>query len=266
MTMKNLIKNLLILFSASFALLGNNLQAQTPLTEAVDFHVKTPDGTTIFLFPLLDDEDKIVVIDFFSTGCGYCQTYAPDFQTSYEDFGENEGNVYFMKINWGSDNAAVMAFDSTYGLTMPTVSGTQGGGNQVFNDYQILSYPTVIVITPDHNIFNQYIWPPDAQTIDSVVLAAGGIMTGQREFAANDRFRLYPVPAHNSLTVSAANLPAAVFEYDITNMNGMIVQKRSIWKSGRPGGISLTGLKKGQYFLRIYRNGTVYAVKPFIKE
>ncbi len=43
------------------------LAAQTTLTEAVDFHVKTIEGEIIDLFPLLDGQNKIVVIDFFTT-------------------------------------------------------------------------------------------------------------------------------------------------------------------------------------------------------
>jgi hypothetical protein len=48
-------------------LLYLGVKSQTPLTEAVDFHIKTTEGVTIDLFPLLDVENKIVVIDFFST-------------------------------------------------------------------------------------------------------------------------------------------------------------------------------------------------------
>ncbi len=265
--MKNVFKILAITLLTT--VLSSGLQAQTPLTEAVDFHVKTPDGTTIFLFPLLDDEGKIVVIDFFSTGCGYCQTYAPDFQTSYEDFGENEGNVFFMKINWGSDNAAVMAFDSIYGLTMPTASGTQGGGNQVFNDYQILSYPTVIVITPDHQIFNQYIWPPDAQTIDSVVMAAGGIMVGEKEFAPdNDKISVYPNPAHTFVTIKVNRSGDQQLLFDITDAMGNVVRGKDSFNATVAAygmKVSLYGFPAGQYFIRLFKNGTLYAVKPVIK-
>ena len=53
----------LILFLSIYA--GSS--AQTTLTEAVDFHIKTVEGVVIDLFPLLDDQNKIVVIDFFST-------------------------------------------------------------------------------------------------------------------------------------------------------------------------------------------------------
>ncbi len=249
----------------SVTLQVSKVQSQTPLTEAVDFHVKTPDGTTIYLFPMLDD-DKIVVIDFFSTGCGYCQTYAPDFQLSYEDFGENQGNVFFMKINWGSDNAAVQTFDSIYGQTMPTVSGTQGGGNQVFNDYQILSYPTVIVITPDHNIFNQYIWPPDNHTIDSVVLAAGGIMVNVEENSLkNISVSLFPNPAHDYcvMKISGNNTEKPV-KYDITDIYGSVLFSGETKTNQGTINLPADRLTAGTYFVRIYDNGNIFAVKRLI--
>ena len=44
-----------------------SVQAQTQLTVAEDFHVKTIEGVTIDLFPILDEENMIVVIDFFTT-------------------------------------------------------------------------------------------------------------------------------------------------------------------------------------------------------
>ncbi len=127
-------------------LLGSiTASSQTLLTEANDFSVKTLEGETIYLFPLLDEENMIVVIDFFSTTCGPCQDYADDFQRSYENFGSNTGNVYFMGINWGNDNEGVHEFDSIFGLTYPTASGTQGGGNIVFNlktkELEVLNLP-----------------------------------------------------------------------------------------------------------------------------
>ena len=43
------------------------LTAQTTLTEAVDFHVKTFECEIINFCPLLDGQNKIIVIDFFTT-------------------------------------------------------------------------------------------------------------------------------------------------------------------------------------------------------
>jgi len=66
----------------------------------------------------------------------------------------------------GNNNAECVAFDETYGLTYPTVSGTEGGGNAVNSTYGIPAYPTVILIAPDHSIVIQDLWPiPNAQTI-----------------------------------------------------------------------------------------------------
>ena len=174
-----MIKKLILLLTVTLIIAGTT--AQTTLTEAVNFHVKTIYGEPIWLFPILDDENKIVVIDFFSTTCGPCQDYAPDFQACYEKFGNNEGNVYFMGINWGNDNTGVAEFDSIYGLTFPTASGSQGGGNIVYGSYDIQSYPTVIVITPDHTIVEQHVWYPDEENITNAVIAAGGIMVNTTE-------------------------------------------------------------------------------------
>ena len=197
-------KKLVLLFIGMVLLMETNgLLAQTTLDTAVNFHVKTIDGEPIWLFDLLDNDNKIVVIDFFSTSCGPCQLYAPDFQASYEDFGSNNGNVYYMGINWGSNNQAVREFDSTYNLSYPTISGTQGGGNAVFEDYNILSYPTVIVIVPeDHLIVNKEIVPPVRDSINQAVTAAGGVLVGVDENSVSElKTVIFPNPAQNKATI-----------------------------------------------------------------
>lgn len=167
---------------------------QTPLTEAVDFQVKTLDSQMIELFPLLE-EGKIVVIDFFSVYCHSCQLFAYDFQMAYERFGFNEGNVFFMAINVNGNNYEVEAFDSTYNITLPSVSGLDGGGNKAYDAYMISSNPTVIVIQPDKNIFSQRIWEPTVENITQTVIEAGGIFVGVPEKESQDLFSIYPNPA-----------------------------------------------------------------------
>ena len=196
-------KILLLFFVVMMFASADVLQAQTTLDTAVNFHVKTIDGEPIWLFDLLDNDNKIVVIDFFSTSCGPCQLYAPDFQASYEDFGSNSGNVFYVGINWGADNQAVRSFDSIYGLTYPTVSGTQGGGNGVFEDYNILSYPTVIVIVPEnHLIVNKEIVPPVRDSINQAVTAAGGIFVGVEEKdVMESKVVVFPNPARDKATI-----------------------------------------------------------------
>ena len=250
---------------ASFFLRGF---AQTPLTEAVNIHVKTIDGETIWLFDLLDDENKFVVIDFFTTTCSYCQQYAPDFQSTYEAFGENEGNVFFMGINWGNDNQGVREFDSIYGLTFPTISGTQGGGNIANNDYQIASYPTVILITPDHQIVEQYIWPPTEENITVAIIAAGGEYVGiEQNGIAPGKIKIYPNPAsHQAFLDFSTDQPVSA-RYEIIDFTGRIVfrSEENIYHSGQNKiEIPLSRLKSGLYFVRVLANDQPVLTSRFV--
>lgn len=236
-------KKLLLLY---LLLLTFGLNAQTLLTEANNFHVKTIEGDPIYLFPILDDDEQIVVIDFFSTSCGPCQDFAPDFQQSYVDFGENQGNVYFMGINWGNDNQGVHEFDSIFGLTYPTASGTQGGGNIVFLDYQIQSYPTVIVIKPDHQISNQYVWEPSNENINAAVIEAGGLMVGKEEIKYST-FKVYPNPAKDFIYIQSENIDNETY-LDIINLNGEIVYQEVLQKNNNRINLNLSA---GLYNLRL---------------
>lgn len=242
--------------------------SQTLLTEANDFHIKTIEGEPIFLFPILDTDNMIVVIDFFSTSCGPCQDYADDFQRSYEDFGSNLGNVYFVGINWGSDNQGVHEFDSIFGLTYPTASGLQGGGNIVFDDYQIQSYPTVIVIKPDHEISNQHVWLPTTENINDAVLAAGGLLVGKKEIDENKNSLLvFPNPANNYTTVSLSIEKASDLYLDILNSNGQIIYQNVNHLNAGSNSIEInvSEYKSGIYFIRmVTEDGIIYSSKLFV--
>jgi thiol-disulfide isomerase/thioredoxin len=258
-------RKFLVLVVGFLVIAGAN--AQTTLTEAVNFHVKTIYGEPIWLFPLLDDENKIVVVDFFSTTCGPCQDYAPDFQACYENFGYNEGNVYFMGINWGNDNEGVREFDSIFGLTFPSASGSQGGGNIVFGDFEILSYPTVIIITPDHNIVEQYIWYPSEENITNAVIAAGGTMVGTNEIGFDKTdIKVFPNPVNSFGTVEF-NLKSTSDVYlTIHNLHGKNVyrsQAVNYNKGVTQISFSTDGFKNGYYIVKIMSENENIATKKF---
>lgn len=254
-------KKLLTLTLITIIAIGT--MAQTTLTEAVEFHVKTIYGEPIYLFPLLDDENKIVIIDFFSTTCGPCQEYAADFQACYEKFGFNESNTYFMGINWGNDNWGVHEFDSIYGLTFPSASGNQGGGNIVYQDYEILSYPTIIVITPDHTIVEQYIWYPDEETITAAVIAAGGIIVDTEEVSDQEtNLIIYPNPVSNSGKIDFFLSETSEVSISILNLLGQEVTTTTSkqFQEGKASlDFSVHDLKNGYYFIKIYANGETIA-------
>jgi thiol-disulfide isomerase/thioredoxin len=243
----------------TFFFVFNITFAQTQLDTAVNFSVKDIYGNTLQLFPLLDD-GKIVVIDFFSTSCGPCALYAPEVQASYEDFGENSGNVFFMGIDWGDDNAGVAYFDSLYGITHPSVSGSQGGGNIVHNAFQIMSTPTVILIAPDRKILEQYIWEPTQANLNAIIIAAGGSMVGVDDALAlgeNNVF-IYPNPAREKVNVKIEVTKASVYNIEIFNLLGTRVQQSSpglLTEGSHSLNINLNNLPGGTYFVRLLKDG-----------
>lgn len=244
--------------------------AQTDLTEAVDFHVKAVSGETIKLFPILDNEAKIVVIDFFSTTCGPCQDYAPDFQAAYEIFGENNGNVFFLGINTNNDNEEVFEFDSIFGLNYPNVSGLQGGGDIVYSNYNIQSYPTVIVITPDHQVVEQFIWPPSTVNIVDAVYAHGGIITRIQEMESKkSEFNLFPNPASSNVSLICSLESQMHMEYEIINLSGNLVycsEKIFLFNKHNTLDIPVEKLKNGTYFVKIKSDKIPLTVLKLIVE
>ena len=71
-----------------FCFVSGEMLAQTSLDTAVNFTVKDVNGITYHLNDILL-QNKIVVLDFFTTTCGPCITYAPLISESYNHFGCN---------------------------------------------------------------------------------------------------------------------------------------------------------------------------------
>ena len=234
------------------------INAQTLLDTAVDFTVKDIHGIEYNLFELLDS-NKIVVIDFFSNTCGPCGTYAPEVQQSYLNWGSNSGNVFFTGISIDGDNADIAYFDSLHGITYPTSSGWQGGGNAVCNAYQIQSYPTVTIIRPDRFISAQEVWPPLTAKIDSAILAAGASPVGFKPETGNveNTIEVYPNPSNgNFLKISGKKFPKNT-SLCIYTIDGVCkLQQSSVSGSGFLAG-ELGTLEDGTYLLIINRPGYV---------
>ena len=149
-------KKIFTLFAA--IAIAFSVQAQCPLTTAVDFTVTDTDGNTHVLFDYLDD-GKYVLIDFFYTTCGPCQITAPKVSEAYTYFGCNTGDLVVLGIDYGDTDAEVIQFEQTFGVIYPSSSGEEGGGTPVCTAYGITAYPTVILIAPDRSIVEQDIWP-----------------------------------------------------------------------------------------------------------
>ena len=112
---------------------------------APDFTVTDTHGEEHNLYDYLED-GKVVVLDFFYTTCGPCQFYSPQVNLAYEKYGCNNAEVFFMAIDWGDTDAEVLAYDDEYMIEYPSISGTEGGGNEVVNLYNVSGFPTFYVI------------------------------------------------------------------------------------------------------------------------
>jgi len=143
-------------------------------------------------------------------------------------------------------------------LTYPSASGTQGGGNAVFESYEIAAYPTVIVITPDHQIVNQFVDPPTTENITDVVIAAGGIwVSTPEENAVVDNISVHPNPVNTNGFISFNAKETANLQYGIYDMLGkQVFLSEEIHISGGPATLPLPvgGLENGMYFVRLLIN------------
>lgn len=235
----------------SFIFAFSSAFSQTPLDTAVNFEVKDTNGNIIELFDLLD-QDYIVIIDFFKTDCGYCNIYAPDFQASYEDFGCNSSNVFFMSIDEGHTNEEVIAFEEEHNMTLPASSGLDGNGNSAFEAFQISGTPTYVIIAPDKEILEDNIWPPLTESINTALLEAGGIMasclTGIGEAASTKNHIIYPNPVTSaSFSIDHSRINAEIDRIEIRSITGQLVHTQKYKQK-----ITVNHLNHGMYFVVLF--------------
>jgi thiol-disulfide isomerase/thioredoxin len=222
----------LVLFFSLCA--ATSLKSQVQIDEAIDFSVKTLESEIFDLYPKLD-EGKIVVINFFSTSCGPCQTFAHDFQVAYENFGENQGNVYFHGINYNGTNYQVAQFADIYQLFMPLSSGLEGGGNAAFDLYE------------------NYIWEPTAENITNALIEAGGVLVGNSENAEAIQAHVFPNPATDYTKLAFNIKKSTLTKWRVYNSLGIMVEQNEI--SAVPGDniieLATSNFTSGTYFVII---------------
>lgn len=243
--------------------------SQTQLQVAENFTVKTVDSHLITLFDVLD-ENKIVVIDFFSISCGSCLYYAPHFQRAYEAFGSNQGNVFFLSMSLNSSNPQVIEFDNYYGITCPSVSGLDGGANSVFDTYLIGVNPTVIIITPDRQIVEQHVDPPSDENIIEKVIASGGVFVGQEENESidNQNINIFPNPIINKLNLEFYLSAAQKATISIFDFQGKLLKQKQFLcvKNKNAIEIDFSNFPSSIYFISIESEKGTILKKKVIKQ
>ncbi|MCU0456394.1 MAG: TlpA family protein disulfide reductase [Bacteroidales bacterium] len=141
----------------------------TTLTKVGDkapaFSCKTTDGKS---FDLAKQKGKIVLINFFATWCGPCNSELPVLQKNiWEKYRNNKS---FSLIILGREHTAeeVSAFVKTKGFTMPFAPDP---GREIFKLYATQSIPRNVIVGKDGKIIFQSIGysPEEFKKVEEVL-------------------------------------------------------------------------------------------------
>lgn len=194
-------------------------------------------------------------------------------QATYENFGCNESNVFFMAVDHWHNDGGLVDFDETYGVTFPSASGNQGGGNEVFDLYGIVGTPTTVIIAPDKEILIKQLYPPSTQNVTDSLLSFGGVLmecsNGIGESAIFDKFDIYPNPARSNLNIefNISNQENLIFEIlDLLGQQVYLSSKETYQFGTASLNIDVSKFHNGLYILNVYADGKYISSEKIIVE
>lgn len=241
------------------------LQAQTPLTTAPNFNVIDARGDYHNLYSYLDN-GKYVLLDFFYNECLVCQEHVPEVNDAYIKFGCNTSEVVFMGINFDNSDGEVVAFENEYAIHYPNVSGIEGGGNDIVDLFQVIAFPTIILIAPDKSIPKQDIWPLTSVNIIDELLSVNidtatcPSLSSKPTLSIPD-VEVYPNPATDQINIVFSNNTDTKTIELFDNIGNKVL---SLSTAAAKNIIPLHHLMPGYYFLRISQNNENILFKKII--
>lgn len=118
-----------------------------------DFTLQDQSGKT---HSLSEYRGKIVVLNFWTTWCGYCKQEMPDLEELYAEYGKNSEDVVILGVasptsqeypnNADISKQGIQQFLSEKGYTFPVVFDETG---LVLESYMVESFPTTYIIGRD---------------------------------------------------------------------------------------------------------------------
>ena len=200
-----------------------------------DFTVTDTDGNTWNLYDLTS-QGKYVYLDFFFYTCGPCQTTTPIFNEFHDTYGCNQGNLFMLSVNNGTDSdAEVIAFENAFGgdFTHAPAVSAEGGAGAVDTNLGISAYPTYCLIGADNTLLINDIWPiANLSTFANTIPASANAIVmecslGTQETSVVD-FNIFPNPSTGSqinIALASDTASATVIVYNIL---GSVVYTKTV--------------------------------------
>lgn len=150
---------------------GNGANAAT--TPAPDFTMTDAEGATL---TLADFKGKPVLLNFWASWCGPCQSEMPDIQASWE---EHSTDVEFVIVNMtgmnGETEQSAKAFLADAGYTFPCYFDANNSAATAFG---VSSIPQTYLINAEGNIIGAYMGAMDASVIAQGIDMLTGDISG----------------------------------------------------------------------------------------
>ena len=150
--------------AAAIAVLSLTISAQTDQTtltkigdKAPAFSCKTTDGQA---FDLAKQKGRIVLINFFATWCGPCNSELPVLQKNIWEKYKNNKSFSLIILGREHNTQEVSDFVKTKGFTMPFAPDP---GREIFKLYATQSIPRNVIVGKDGKIIFQSIGYTEAE-------------------------------------------------------------------------------------------------------
>lgn len=145
----------------------NPSQRQDP----IDFSGPTETGTT---FDSTAYTGKVIVVNFWYAGCPPCRLEATALEKAYKQYASK--GVVFIGVNTRDGQAASQAYESTFGVTYPSILDANSGHVQLAfaGVYQPNATPTTLILDRTGRALGRMEGPVSLQqsTLDTLISTA----------------------------------------------------------------------------------------------